>query len=89
MLWAPAGRQGGLGGGLIPDLTEELVLQGHNPVLGGEDGVLQVLQLLADVPLGVDGGLLPGQSGARAGSWDLATSIVVAEHLVELDSQVF
>ena len=50
---------GGLGGGLVPDLTEELVLQGHNPVLGGEDGVLHVLELLGDVPLAVDQGLLP------------------------------
>ncbi len=50
---------GGLGGGLVPDLTEELVLQGHNPVLGGEDGVLQFLQLLGDVALAVHQGLLP------------------------------
>ena len=41
------------GGGLVPDVAEELVLQGGDPLLGGEDGVLHLLELLGDVPLAV------------------------------------
>ena len=49
---------GGLGGDILPQLGEQLVFQRHRPVGGGEDLMLQVLQLLGDVPLAVHQGLL-------------------------------
>ena len=46
------------GGDLLPQHGEELVLQRRHPLRGGEDLVLQVLELLGDVPLRVGQGLL-------------------------------
>ena len=89
------GRRGGgaldgghLGAHPLPDLAEQLILQGHHLVLGGQDGVLQLLQLLGDVPLGVHRGLLPGPVLGHQVDLGLGYLDVVAEHLVEADAHV-
>ena len=68
--------------------TEQLVLQGGDLVLGGEDGVLQLLELLGDVPLGVDGGLLAHPVLGHQADLGLGHLDVVAEHLVVPDLHV-
>ena len=86
-------RRGGLdlchvGAHGVFQFTEQLVLQGGDLVLGGENGVLQLLELLGDVPLGVDGGLLAHPVLRHQADLGLGHLDVVAEHLVVPDLHV-
>ena len=75
------------GGDLLPQLGEQLVFQRHHPVRGGEDGVLQILELLGDVPLAVHQGLLADVRIRHLVGKGLGYLDVVAEHLVVADLQ--
>ena len=70
-----------LGSG-IPQMAEQLILQRRHPALGGQNLVLQLLQLLGEKPLAVHQGLLADvilrhQAVVAFGHLD-----VIAEHLV-------
>ena len=78
---------GGLGGHLLAELGEELILQGGGPVGGGEDGVLQFLQLLGDVALAVHQGLLADVVRRDLLPEGVGDLDVVAEDLVVPDFQ--
>ena len=71
-----------LGGGGVPQLPEQLVFQGGDPAPGGEDLVLQVLQLLGEEPLAVHQGLLADVVLRHQAVIALGHLDVVAEHLV-------
>ena len=69
-------------------LGEELIFEGHHPVLGSQDPGLQLLELLRDVPFGVGEGLLAyvvlrHLAGVSAGDFD-----IIPEHPVVADLQV-
>ena len=78
----------------LPKGAEELVLQRHDPVLGGEDGVLHVLELLGDEPLAVHQGLLADigvghQVVIGLGDLDVIPEHLVVAHLQVLDAGLF
>ena len=79
--------RGALGGDLLPQRREELILQGHHPVRGGEDLVFQVLQLLGDVPLPVHQGLLADVGVRHLVLEGVGHLDVIAEDLVVADLQ--
>ena len=91
-------RRGGLdlghmGADLLSQLHEQLVLQGYHLVLGREDGVLQLLQLLGDIALGVDGGLLAhpvlgDQVRLGLGHLDVIAKDLVIAHLHVPDARL-
>ena len=80
-----------MGPHLLPQGGEQVVLQGDHPVAGGEDGVLQVLQLLGDEPLAVGQGLLADVVGGDlvvvgAADLDVVAEDLVVAHLQALDA---
>ena len=78
---------GGLGGDPLAQLGEQLVLQGHHPVRGGQNLLLQVLQFLGDVPLAVHQGLLTDVGVRHLVLKGVGYLDIVAEDLVVADLQ--
>ena len=77
----------GEGGNLLAELGEQLVLQGHHPLGGGEDGVFQLLQFLGDVPLRPRQGLLADVALRHLALVAVGNLNGVAKDLVVLDLQ--
>ena len=75
------------GGHRVPQLAEQLVLQGGDAGLGGENLVLQVLELGGDEPLTADQGLLADVVLGHQVVVGLGHLDVVAEHLIIPDLQ--
>ena len=75
------------GGHCVPQLAEQLILQGGDAGLGGENLVLQVFELGGDEPLAVDQGLLADVVLGYQVVVGLGHLDVVAEHLVIPDLQ--
>ena len=74
-----------------PDFDEEIVLPRLTPLLCMKDGLLVPLQLLVDVPLRVDQGLLPdivrgNQMGVRLRDLDVIPEDVVETYLEGVDT---
>ena len=78
---------GGGGGDLLPQPGEELVLQRHHPLRGGEDLALQVLELLGDVPLRVGQGLFADVALRHLTPEGVGHLDIVPEDLVVADFQ--
>ena len=72
----------------LPQVAEQLVLQGGDPGLGGENVMLQVFQFLGDEPLTVAQGLLADIVLGHQGVVGLGHLDVVAEYLVVAHLQV-
>ena len=78
---------GGRVGDLLTQLREQLVFQGHHPLGGRQDLVLQILQLLGDEPLAVHQCLLADVCIRHLVLKGVADFNVIAEHLVVADLQ--
>ena len=75
------------GGDLLPQGREQLVFQGHYPLGGGQDLMLQVLQLLGDVPLAVHQCLLADVGLRHLVLERVGHLDIVPKHLVVADFQ--
>ena len=77
----------GLRGNMEPQIGEKLVLQRRDTILGREDIMLQILQLLRDIALAVDQRLLADIAFGHLILEGVGHLDVVAEHLVIADLQ--
>ena len=78
---------GGLTGKVLPELLEDLVFQGCQPVFGGENLGFQVFQLLGDVALAVGQGLLADVGGGHLVHKGFADFDIIAEDPVKAHLQ--
>ena len=78
---------GGLLGKIFPQLGENLIFQGGEPVLGGEHLVFQLLQFLGDVAFAVGQGLLADVVFRHLVDKGLGYFNIISEHPVEAHLQ--
>ena len=75
------------GGDFLPQRREQLIFQCHYPLRGGQDLMLQVFQLLGDVPLAVHQGLLTDVCLRHLVLEGVGHLDIVSKHLVVADFQ--
>jgi len=76
------------GADLLAQLAEKLIFQGRHLVLSGQNGVLQLLEFLRNIPLGVHRGLLSRPVGGDQIGLGLGHLDIVSKYLIGLDLHV-